>query len=54
MGNQAALERDGLIERGRDLGAYMLGALTEAVGDHPIVGQVRGHRLLHRDRLRRR
>jgi putrescine---pyruvate transaminase len=36
------MARDGLMERGRDLGSYMLAALTDAVGDHPIVGQVRG------------
>ncbi len=36
------VQRENLIEQGRDLGQYMLDALTDAVGDHPIVGQVRG------------
>ncbi|MCC6315641.1 MAG: aspartate aminotransferase family protein [Thermomicrobiales bacterium] len=38
----AIMERGALIARSRELGAYMLDALTEAVGTHPIVGQVRG------------
>ena len=36
------VERDGLIERGRELGAYLLDGLQEELGNHPIVGEVRG------------
>ena len=35
-------ERDGLIPRARQNGAYLRQALEDAVGRHPIVGQVRG------------
>jgi putrescine aminotransferase len=38
----AIKERDGLIEKGREDGAYMLDALHEYLDPHPIVGQVRG------------
>ena len=35
-------ERDGLIPRARQNGVYLRQALEDAVGRHPIVGQVRG------------
>jgi len=38
----AIVEREQLVERARDNGAYLLDALREALGSHPIVGQVRG------------
>ncbi len=38
----AIKERDGLIEKARENGAYMLDALHEFLDPHPIVGQVRG------------
>ncbi len=38
----AIKEREGLIEQGRDHGAYMLDSLHEYLDHHPIVGDVRG------------
>jgi adenosylmethionine-8-amino-7-oxononanoate aminotransferase len=38
----AIKERDGLIARARENGAYLLDALHEYLDPHPIVGQVRG------------
>jgi adenosylmethionine-8-amino-7-oxononanoate aminotransferase len=38
----AIKERDGLIEKGREQGAYLLESLREYLDPHPIVGQVRG------------
>ena len=35
-------ERDGLIARARQNGVYLQQALEDAIGSHPIVGQVRG------------
>ncbi len=35
-------QRDGLIDKARDNGAYMLAELKTALGGHPIVGDVRG------------
>jgi adenosylmethionine-8-amino-7-oxononanoate aminotransferase len=35
-------EREGLIEKGREHGAYLLDSLREYLDPHPIVGQVRG------------
>ena len=38
----AIKERDGLIEKGRENGAYLLDSLREYLDPHPIIGQVRG------------
>ena len=38
----AIKERDGLIQQGKELGAYLLDGLQEYLDPHPIVGQVRG------------
>jgi putrescine---pyruvate transaminase len=38
----AIKEREGLIPRARENGEYFLAALKDAVGKHPIVGDVRG------------
>ncbi|MFD0917726.1 aspartate aminotransferase family protein [Pseudahrensia aquimaris] len=41
------IEREGLIERVRDdTGPYLLERLQEVIGDHPLVGEVRGMGLL--------
>ncbi len=40
--NIAIMERDGLIEQARDVGAYFLQLLRDRVGDSPFVGDVRG------------
>ncbi|MBL8584697.1 MAG: aspartate aminotransferase family protein [Rhizobiaceae bacterium] len=45
--NLEIIEREGLIERVRDdTGPYLAEALRAAVGDHPLVGEVRGFGLL--------
>jgi putrescine aminotransferase len=36
------MEREGLVARGRELEGVFLGALVEMVGEHPLVGEVRG------------
>ena len=47
LANIDIIEREGLIERVRDdTGPYLLEALTNAVSDHPLVGEVRGFGLL--------
>ena len=38
----AIKERDGLIEKARENGAYLLESLREYLDPHPVVGQVRG------------
>jgi adenosylmethionine-8-amino-7-oxononanoate aminotransferase len=42
LANLAILEREGLTERSRTMGAYLMGELRAAVGEHPNVGEVRG------------
>ncbi|HEX5498024.1 MAG TPA: aminotransferase class III-fold pyridoxal phosphate-dependent enzyme, partial [Thermomicrobiales bacterium] len=41
------VEREGLIERARSNGDYFLDSLRQAVGKHPIVGDVRGIGMWH-------
>ena len=38
----AIVRREDLVARARDTGAYALDALRAALGDHPIVGDIRG------------
>ena len=40
------VDRLGLIENARETGQYLLERLTEVIGDHPNVGEVRGIGLL--------
>ncbi len=41
--NLEIIEREGMIERVRDdTGPYLLDSLQKAIGDHPLVGEVRG------------
>jgi adenosylmethionine-8-amino-7-oxononanoate aminotransferase len=42
LANLAILEREGLTERSRTMGAYMMRELRAAIGGHPNVGEVRG------------
>ena len=42
----AIMEEEGLVERSRTLGASLLARLREALGEHPLVGDVRGRGLL--------
>jgi taurine-pyruvate aminotransferase len=42
----AIMEEEGLVERSATLGATLLARLQEALGDHPLVGEVRGRGLL--------
>ena len=44
--NIAIIEEEGLVGRSAELGADLLGRLREAIGDHPMVGEVRGRGLL--------
>jgi adenosylmethionine-8-amino-7-oxononanoate aminotransferase len=42
----AIMEEEGLVERSATAGAVLLGRLQDALGDHPLVGDVRGRGLL--------
>jgi adenosylmethionine-8-amino-7-oxononanoate aminotransferase len=42
---QQVVERDGLLARVRELGAYMARRLRASLGDHPHVGDIRGRGL---------
>jgi len=42
LANLEILEREGLVENAREVGAYMLERLRESFADSPIVGEVRG------------
>jgi L-2,4-diaminobutyrate transaminase len=42
MANLDLIENEGLVEQSARRGAYFLGRLRDAFGDHPIVGEVRG------------
>ena len=46
MANLDIVEREDLTGNARDVGAYMLQRLQEAVADHPLVCEVRGIGLL--------
>ncbi|MCP5155852.1 MAG: aminotransferase class III-fold pyridoxal phosphate-dependent enzyme [Ectothiorhodospiraceae bacterium] len=46
MANLDIIEREGLVENARTTGAYLNRRLAEALGDHPLVGEVRGAGLL--------
>ena len=40
------MEEEGLLERSATVGADLLARLRDALGDHPLVGDVRGRGLL--------
>jgi len=40
--NLDILEREGLVENSAEVGAYLLDSLRERLGDHPLVGEIRG------------
>jgi L-2,4-diaminobutyrate transaminase len=42
LANLEIIEREDLLDNVQDVGPYLLGALRDAVGDHPMVGEVRG------------
>jgi taurine-pyruvate aminotransferase len=42
----AIMEEEGLVGRSATVGAALLGRLRDALGDHPLVGEVRGRGLL--------
>ncbi len=42
----AVIRDEGLVDRAAKLGAYALDRLREAVGDHPLVGDIRGRGLM--------
>jgi putrescine aminotransferase len=41
LANLDIIEKEGLVERGAQQGAKLFGALQAAIGDHPLVGQIR-------------
>jgi len=45
LANIAIIERDGLVARSKEKGAYFLAALRDALDGNPIVGEVRGRGL---------
>jgi L-2,4-diaminobutyrate transaminase len=42
LANLDIIEREGLVENARTVGAYLLERLRETFGDSPIVGEIRG------------
>jgi L-2,4-diaminobutyrate transaminase len=46
VANLKLVDELGLIQNARETGAYFLKSLRDAVGDNPIVGEVRGEGLL--------
>ncbi len=42
LANLDIIERDGLVERSSRMGARLRDALEAALGDHPLVGEIRG------------
>lgn len=42
LANLDVIEREGLVERARDVGAYLLASLREAFAGHPLVADLRG------------
>ena len=42
---QTVIDRDNLLERTSSMGTRLLGMLRESVGDHPMVGDIRGRGL---------
>jgi L-2,4-diaminobutyrate transaminase len=46
IANLDIIEREDLLANVREVGAYLLRSMREAVGDHPMVGEVRGVGLL--------
>ena len=46
LANLDILEREGLVENAREVGAYLLEKLKKSFGDSPIVGDIRGIGLL--------
>jgi L-2,4-diaminobutyrate transaminase len=46
VANLEVLDREGLVENAREVGAHLNAGLRDALADHPIVGDVRGEGLL--------
>lgn len=46
LANLRIMEQDGLVDNAEKMGARLLEGLQGAVGDHPIVGEVRGRGLM--------
>jgi adenosylmethionine-8-amino-7-oxononanoate aminotransferase len=42
LANLDIIEREGLVENSRQVGAYLLESLQKAVSDHPFVAEIRG------------
>lgn len=46
LANLDVIERDRLVDRAAETGAYMQAVLRDAFSDHPLVGEVRGQALI--------
>jgi L-2,4-diaminobutyrate transaminase len=46
LANLDVIERDGLVAQAGERGAYLNAKLREALGDHPLVGEIRGQALI--------
>jgi L-2,4-diaminobutyrate transaminase len=46
IANLQLVDRLGLVRNAGEVGAYLKAALTDAIGDHPNVGDIRGDGLL--------
>jgi adenosylmethionine-8-amino-7-oxononanoate aminotransferase len=42
LANIEIIEREGLVENSREVGAYLLESLRQALADHPLVAEIRG------------
>jgi adenosylmethionine-8-amino-7-oxononanoate aminotransferase len=42
LANLEIIEREGLVENSREVGAYLLESLRQALADHPLVAEIRG------------
>ncbi len=42
LANLDIIEREGLVENSREVGAYLLESLRQALADHPLVAEIRG------------
>ncbi len=46
LANLDIIEKEGLVERAGEMGDYLHQQLGEALGDHPLVGEIRGRGLI--------
>ncbi len=46
LANLALIEKENMVENAGKMGNYLLASMREALGDHPLVGSIRGHGLV--------